>query len=85
MLVWMLERCLHRRNSTNDGARAALYAMRVNLLHEAIAGLQCSDDMQRIRVEFMLLQMTMTDISSDEHFPNYHRQLFPKIRLDMHR
>ena len=69
MIIWLMERCLRRRDRCSQRERYNLYNERIQILDNLFQGLTRGDQESRQRAMQML--GNMTDISEDEESPNY--------------
>ena len=69
MLLWLMERCLRRRDRQPDRERYNMYNERVEVLNMVYQMLNSDDERSRAPAQGML--SNMTDISDDEDSPNH--------------
>ena len=68
-LLWLMERCLRRRDRQPDRERYNIYNERVEVLNMVYQMLNSDDERSRAAAQGML--SNMTDISDDEDSPNH--------------
>ena len=69
MIIWLMERCLRRRDRQIDRTRYNMYNDRVYILDQLFQTLRFGSQTDRLAARRMLA--SMSDISDDENSPNY--------------
>ena len=69
MIIWLMERCLRRRDRQVDRTRYNMYNDRVYILEQLFQTLRFGSQTDRLAARRMLA--SMSDISDDENSPNH--------------